>query len=151
MTLRLKGTITNTTCDGIEYPDEMEGGWSALYKAIALWDLVGSTKGRTLFHLLKNEIEVPDDGLRVMTRPQIMQVLDLLQDVGKDAQQITDEYWHVRPQALDRVILEVPDLVASWQEDDHTIYSLANVMMQVFGVEFFLKGAICLNRDVELD
>src|SRR5919199_1757214 len=164
MTFWLVGTIEEKGCSGQGCPgcpfhiteDETyacmcEGCWSALYRAIDLWNLLKSDKGHKLFRLLKDEIEVErEDGSRIMTRGQIEQVLALLDGLEDALYTLTDKNWRIRPEQVDYVLQQNPSLVTSWQQDGQWVYTLSNTLGDVLGAAFFLKAALRLGREVEL-
>lgn len=64
-----------------------------------------------------------------------------------------DRSWHVKPEKVDYVLQNAPKrLVTSWQNSDGTwVHTLANSLVEALGAEFFLKGALRVGREVELD
>ncbi|MBK9715187.1 MAG: hypothetical protein IPO81_28450 [Kouleothrix sp.] len=165
MTLRLVQPVTPEHGGPTEWadcPDDssdesdsahmLEGGWSMLYVAVALWDIIGSEKGRKLHHLLKDTIEVPpEDWSYVMTRAQVAQVLQLLEGLEQALSQIADERWRARPAAVDQVVRLLGDQVISWEENGRLVYSLAEPISSALRVEAFLKEAQRLGCQVMIE
>lgn len=162
----LKGTIEEIGCEGEgcancpyrimdeeSYACTAEKYWSALYTAIALWKLLNNKRGEQLYNLLKNEIEVNIiDEVPVMTLENVKKVLSLLTGLDKALYAISEKDWFLKPEYVDYVLKHEPDLVTSWKNPDGKwVHTLANSLGKVQGAEFFLKGALRVGREVELD
>ncbi|KST65687.1 helix-turn-helix domain-containing protein [Mastigocoleus testarum] len=162
----LKGTIDEVGCEGEgcvncpyrimdteSYACTAENYWSALYKAIALWKLLEDERGQQLYNLLKEEIEINIvDEVPVITLEKIKKVLSLLAGLDEALYAISEKDWFIKPEHIDYVLKNESDLVSSWQNTDGKwVHTLANSLSQVQGAEFFLKGALRVGREVELD
>ena len=132
------------------YPCELEKGWSNLYLAVDLWNLVHPKQGDDLLHFIKNEVEKPNEEGRVIIKPSLAQrIVEKLVGLDQALLCITDKDHRLRGDTIEQVLAQDPLLVDSWSEDGQTVYTLENNLQDVRNVQTFLERAISLGREIE--
>jgi hypothetical protein len=133
-------------------PCYLEEGWSYLYRAIQLWNLVDPNRGAELKRLLKEEVEHDDFDEPIIVTPALAtRIVALLAPLPDALLAITDRHQRLRPEKVSEVLEKASYLVDSWQEASGTVYTLANHLDDVYRVRKFLDRAIDLGRNVKLE
>jgi hypothetical protein len=133
-------------------PCELEKGWTNLYLAVDLWNLVDPKRAIELLDFIKNEIEKSNEEGRTIITPLVGQsLLEKLSGLDQALLAITDKDYRLREDILEKVLAQDPRLVDSWNEDGMTIYTLVNYLQDVRVVRGFFKRAITLGREIEFD
>jgi hypothetical protein len=135
-----------------DYPCELEKGWTNLYLAVDLWNLVDPKRASQLLDFIKNEIEKTNEEGRTIITPLVAQSLvEKLSGLDQALLAIADKDYRLREDILEKVLAQDPLLVDSWSEDGTTIYTLVNYLQDVRVVRGFIKRAITLGREIEFD
>lgn len=160
------GRVIKHDVDEVEYEHPSRD----LGVAEDLWDLIGSEKGDELTRIIREEIrteknkvydyifEGEDVGFEeieqyIINQESIRKMLSILERFEEPfLLDWTDKAYRVRPEKIDYVLQNAPDLVQIQQGENGTqVYSLSNTLAEAQGPEWFLRQALRLGRDIYWD
>lgn len=134
------------------FPCYLEDGWSYLYRAVQLWQLVDPVRGGDLKRLLLEKVEHDrSDGPIIITPTLAAHIVAILAALPGALLGITDQHYRLRPDKVEEVLEKASYLVDSWQEPSGVVYTLENHLDDVYRARKFLARAVELGRDVELE
>jgi hypothetical protein len=98
-----------------EFDRVLEHGWSGIWSAARIWDLLGSEKGERLQRMLDEELAIPEgQSMSYVSQSQIARLIDLLDGIETEAEgKLIDDAWSVLPEHVERVEREAPASVSA--------------------------------------
>lgn len=136
-----------------EASEVLDGGWEAIYLAISLWRLCGSSRGDELHRLLIEEIEPEDsEGHRIMNAQRIQGVLELLDGLDQAIAGIVDANQRLPPERVAAAQKLDPPVTELMMGSDGVLgHEVTNALLRVVGLRVFLQLALREGAEVALD
>ena len=99
------------------------------------------------------EMDRDEDGVLVMSLPQIEEAISLLSGLDEALLEFTGNiHFRFDPQKIDWDLNKYSDLVDHWKNPDGTeVYTLVNSFTRAENIEYYLKGALRVGKPVEFE
>lgn len=135
-----------------EFVRVLEHGWSGLWSAARIWDLLGSEKGERLQQMLDEELAIPEgQSMSYVSQSQIARLIDLLEGIETEAEgKLIDDAWRVLPEHVERVEREAPTVGERSAGASGPYLSLSRALSEAMSTRGFLKRARRLGSDITI-
>ena len=140
MTLAIAGT-----------DEELEGGLLYISRAADLWSLFDERRAEAIRRWIHDEWHAheEDPDIQVYLAGRCKYLLDLLDGLDEGLRaEITDKHWRVDAATAARIKERYEWLVDSWEGEGGPVYTLANRVSEVHQLEWLLRRAVEMGRDV---